>query len=46
VILKVLLIIAAVPACCGLTFLFLRLRFGLIKDEAEKLEKMRKWFGD
>jgi hypothetical protein len=41
----VLLIVLAVPAFFGLIFLFLKIRFALVKDEAEKLELMRRWFG-
>lgn len=43
---KIVFVVSAIPVSCGLVFLFLKIRFGLIKDEAERLEKWRKWFGD
>jgi hypothetical protein len=41
------IVLAASPfVAAGLIVAFLKIRFALVKDEAERLELMRKWFGD
>jgi hypothetical protein len=43
---KWLILVASPVVAAGLIVAFLKLRFALIKDEAQRLELMRKWFGD
>lgn len=43
---KYLLGVLALPVALGAVAAFLKIRFALIKDEAKKLETMRRWFGE
>jgi hypothetical protein len=43
---KVLLVIPALPVAAGLLTLFLKLRFGLIKDDAKRSEALAKFTGN
>ena len=43
---KALLVLAAIPVAGGLLTLFLKLRFGLIKDHAKRSEALARFAGN